>query len=934
MFLDKFFGGVIKLLITINILLVVLLVVKIEISWTSNMVFYISPVHTYVDAYNNEIRTVRFKLETQSTYLCVLECNYEFVDLSTNTTIDKGSLAFSKYNDSIQNYAIRSPLLGAGQKVYNFNVACSNRRTITCWFKNPERHASSIVIMNYRLREEEETLKRQLGNSLQNILLQFAQADILKQEQEIKISETDTVLNFNELNEGINQSENSFIFIRDTVKHLTGLWENEDYFVLEDDINSSLDTQLANATDAINKTNRRIDEAIAKHNAIVNSIEAKKQNIRAMLNFFLVTTPSESEISEANKLSGLINSISNDFQTRNFTTYDEINYRIAAGETQYNKVRALSDANLVEVLKRGYSLLNQTHELMCSLKGYCIEPLRNDIFANTKNNILQVDRICKSTVELGSSFKKADDNFTLSYYFKTHALDARIDANSAYSALSSELHLKSYTDNPEFINISNSIRKNKVIAIKNNYIRKLNEISERCNMNTSILNSNLNSSASKIGNETLFDYCDYLIKRFNYENNPVKNQFLFADLQDACNEFFASIRENNTLSPRNVTMIKNIAFESELPFNEISQTNQTLINIPDEIFTLITNFTYSEYDAAYQNLYCTRVSSNTAEKSVDSPLFKDIAFLKLNLSYAAAKKYTIKTRVNTSLKEPFPICCVFGSCERCCVNESCRDEPSLFPVILLHGHAFNKEESPTFSFDIFDNIDNELQNDGYVNSGTVFPNPNYTGVKENELGAIRKPVSIKASYYLDFNSEFFTIDELNHGIDDYTSRLNDIIRFVRYRTGKSKVDIIAHSMGALLARRYLEVYGESDVDKLIMIASPNKGISEKTRGMCLIAGREKECYDMTNNSQFMKTINSIPLKNKTKIYNIYANGCETDGIYGDRIITAESARFDGAENYEIKANCTSMFDVPHLEILDTDRYPETYRIIKGILKED
>ncbi|MBU5437854.1 alpha/beta fold hydrolase [Tissierella sp. MSJ-40] len=53
--------------------------------------------------------------------------------------------------------------------------------------------------------------------------------------------------------------------------------------------------------------------------------------------------------------------------------------------------------------------------------------------------------------------------------------------------------------------------------------------------------------------------------------------------------------------------------------------------------------------------------------------------------------------------------------------------------------------------------------------------------------------------------------------------LSPTIEKVKRKTGMSKVILIGHSLGGLLARSYIEYFSPSSVDKLIMIGTPNLG---------------------------------------------------------------------------------------------------------------
>ena len=86
--------------------------------------------------------------------------------------------------------------------------------------------------------------------------------------------------------------------------------------------------------------------------------------------------------------------------------------------------------------------------------------------------------------------------------------------------------------------------------------------------------------------------------------------------------------------------------------------------------------------------------------------------------------------------------------------------------------------------------------------------------------------------YRELKQSFFTVSvEYNGGvigsskgdIRQYAERLKNEIDEIKLNTGAKKVDIVAHSMGGLVARWHIQKSGTGDVGKLIMIAAPNHG---------------------------------------------------------------------------------------------------------------
>ncbi|MBI1935005.1 alpha/beta fold hydrolase [Candidatus Woesearchaeota archaeon] len=299
--------------------------------------------------------------------------------------------------------------------------------------------------------------------------------------------------------------------------------------------------------------------------------------------------------------------------------------------------------------------------------------------------------------------------------------------------------------------------------------------------------------------------------------------------------------------------------------------------------------------------------------------------------------YNIVQNIGTSLSDNPPICCVFNECRPCCSDDSCRNDPKTFPIILLHGHSFVSDNSPEFSLDSFNKLQSRLQEDGYLNVGTISLYSKNEPFEPGVWGMSGRPVTIKASYYYDAfrkDDKYIVVPTKSENIDTYSIRLKAIIDMVKERTGKPKVNIIAHSMGGLVARRYMQIF-TADINKLVLIATPNKGVSGAARDYCGLIGESRECQDMNENSLFINKLND-PLKQplNVRLYTIAGQGCLMEEGNGDGIITMENAKLQNAKNYYVNGTCEGLFgENLHTEILNIDAYPETYNAVKEILKE-
>jgi hypothetical protein len=276
-----------------------------------------------------------------------------------------------------------------------------------------------------------------------------------------------------------------------------------------------------------------------------------------------------------------------------------------------------------------------------------------------------------------------------------------------------------------------------------------------------------------------------------------------------------------------------------------------------------------------------------------------------------------------------PSCCYKGICKGCCYYDCSKNN---YPVIFLHGHSVNKELPADYSLDVFTEIKEKLSEEGYLDAGAVIIKTN------SEIGGlwgkVDAPILVTASYFFEaYKTEKGEVinSSTSESIDTYAERLNKIIEIVKKRTGKDKVIIVSHSMGGLVTRDYLRLFGSNNVDKVILVTAPNHGVDDKIRDYCSVLGSEKPCSEMDKDGQFIKNLNENDL-GIVPTYNIIGIGCNMGNETGDGIIKNSSQYLSYANNYYVSGICDEVnFDYLHLDIIYPDKYPETYELIKDIL---
>ncbi|MFT4311316.1 MAG: esterase/lipase family protein [Candidatus Woesearchaeota archaeon] len=268
------------------------------------------------------------------------------------------------------------------------------------------------------------------------------------------------------------------------------------------------------------------------------------------------------------------------------------------------------------------------------------------------------------------------------------------------------------------------------------------------------------------------------------------------------------------------------------------------------------------------------------------------------------------------------LCCAYGHCSVCSSNVS-------NPLVLIHGYSFGRANTPEYSTDIFNNMIKYLKNKNlYVDGGIVGPDT----ISFESSSPV--PLVFRATYY------FVTIfDELGYvtsvskseNIDTYAIRLNSIINDVLDATGAEKVDVVAHSMGGLVFRRYLQVFGEERIDRVVLVGTPNSGISSSVRRFCGLFGFNTECEDMSKGSTFLNVLNDPRSNPSINITNIVGVGCSMREGDGDGVVLGRSSELEFATNHFIEGDCRNNPSF-HSALLYPGHHREVFDIILGVLE--
>ncbi len=236
-----------------------------------------------------------------------------------------------------------------------------------------------------------------------------------------------------------------------------------------------------------------------------------------------------------------------------------------------------------------------------------------------------------------------------------------------------------------------------------------------------------------------------------------------------------------------------------------------------------------------------------------------------------------------------------------------------YPLILLHG--FNPSYSRRLSeFSLYDLQNSLAKYLNYTNKKMFVQNMTCA-----QLRYSKKPIIIRATYF----SPYDLVE-----IPMYAENLNAIIERVTYCTGAEKVDIIAHSMGGIVTRYYIEHANATNIRKLIMLATPNHGglynigkVAEHfiDNGSSTLA---LDFLQLSEDNVFMQSLGDKHLA-EIEIYTVAGN---SDG-QGDGLILADSVPLNNTLSKHKEVPCN------HIALKHPTICPEMYEFVKNALIE-
>ncbi|MGV8162289.1 MAG: alpha/beta fold hydrolase [Candidatus Nanoarchaeia archaeon] len=519
-----------------------------------------------------------------------------------------------------------------------------------------------------------------------------------------------------------------------------------------------------------------------------------------------------------------------------------------------------------------YSALNSDLKNSKSLLFFVTRSIKNKDFSKYSDLLLVLSNV-------NNTLNQFDNKYLTQLSNNTQIVRADFDL------------IYSEEENCAITNQSLACNKNSSVELfnfsSNNYFEVSNKISNIC------------SRYSKLSDERAQLYLSISQKRMNLSAELISQ----INSEEAKYKLYLLNKHKEELSTRNDSSAQ----------RAIQVINNYIFLIESEYGTIINES--SSFSFNY-SLFTYFLPSNFILTNMTDCFYPSIKIDEINLSYEEFPKLTY-SKYNYAYSQLVPLCCFDDKCVPC-LNDSTTN----YPLVMVHGHGFYSKNEPISPSQVYNNLQLQLLADNLYIPGGILREQE--PIRKDTLGLVNASISYKASYYPE--------DLLNNeSISSFADRLNVIIQKAKQETGKDKVIIMAHSMGGLVTREYLNLYGSEDIDKIIIIGTPNKGVTSETVAFCKLFGRNLECDEMHKDSKFIKKISNVsnPL---VPVYTIRGVGCFTFGKDGDGIVQSESVLLPYAQNYDFNGSCSVLGDF-HTSLPDSEQYPSIYNKIKELLQQ-
>ncbi|MFW6378500.1 MAG: esterase/lipase family protein, partial [Nanoarchaeota archaeon] len=797
-------AGVILILLAVY----VLFGVRLQFVFNQELHLDLDPSTRSVSLHNGESENINFTVSSDTPSVCTSHCAYRFRDLSSAKTIDNGSLF--EPEDHVLDYSLHAPENGRGQKLYQFEITCTSRRTEFCRSSEKEYRETALVTLNYDLDAYTEKQKRLFGRTLNTTRSTYDSA-------------SSTVSRTGQL-------------IDDTINQTGGSLPLE--FQRLEELKRSLDEVIGNLESLLDKA------FIA-------------WNEKEYVDFYV------QHGQELHQLAGSVEKISYETSQATSRSLDLWNRHVSVVQNVTGQQSSFRQA--VEFTKRTDNMTS----------FYNLTAIRSRIISHTIAPLDDQASLNTSTKELSETRSDLIRNISRTLEQKRTFVDTLATANDDMIGLLDKRNIS-------------------IVANTNVSVKKTTPCDTFTSLQESIASHNDTATS---------------LQQSSYPEIAG-----LAETEDVCKLYTQHLINTSSFPFTLDPSYQNVMTSSNATFNYSTLSTSQL----DELCPLSPDSVYSDK----QMDYCT-TNITYSQQLVPDSLTKLLSPLELFTS-------NLTSKFHGKIPSHPPTCCFQQTCSPCC--DQTRNCSENIPVIFVHGHALSRSNSPEASLTAFSHMQKGLQDKGYIDAGEIDDAGVRQHVDDGDWGRVDAPVTVRISYYYTAYHDLGGVDVVarkTDRIENYGIRLKEFVDLIKKRTDSDEVIIISHSMGGLVSREYIRLFGPDDVDTLITIGTPNHGVEGSVKKYCSVTGAKKECEDMEKDSPFLKRLNNAQQQGipGTDVYTIRGKGCEMDdNRTGDGVILADNVPLDFATNYVVNGSCsTNLFeDTMHTELLKPEKYPQVF----------
>ena len=861
-----------KVLIYLLMLFIFLPVISASVSVT------ISPYSKSFNLNHGKSDSVTFTINNDQS-ICPLNCIWKLFDESHGQDVDFGSDRAEAKKPYYRTFNLTAPTKEqakqeSGTIEYLFSVSCNEIAGGLFCDGLDKDAAEAPITLNYDLTPEEKQKRDYIKTRLEKLKKELESIETKEANINAKINSQPKNLLISDLKDQLKEYHFSYQTMKNSYNLINDQKENLQLDTAYSNINALVEIRGVNTINSYDKLKTDLDNRILLHNEIVdkvNKLSTKLNDLKEL-----------DESTKSQKSNALSNRFS-EFKSRfeggtYYTSYNAITQDLSSMDLEADRIKQELESGLKNLITEGINLLNlENGKVTSKITG-------NAISGNAQYSVNDFINICNDLNTIKINLDSENKNKINSY---------------------NQLNDKIWQDNTKKVQL------NKVIDEVNNLSR---DISDMINKNRL---KDIDYSACKNSLSSFKEGVEKWGISYNLESFNKKD----------CEDLKIKIEEEIKKKDNKW----NIFLFIQSFFSKLFKTSGYIV------FAETKSIIIEDYPAQPVLEEVSQDSKNYLANKCNINL-TNINLPQIKKASSTDYDLNVPSTID-NVKQNTETCCSFNKCEPCCKNNECYDDEKSYPIIFLHGHSFLQGDSPEYSLDAFNQIQIKLSGENYRLGGMILPDIKKTDYQSGEWGKVRSPITIKTTYYYNvYNSEGKLINapSKQESIDEYARRLKNIVEVVKDRTNRQKVNIVAHSMGGLVARDYIKNYGgEFSVNKLIMIGTPNHGIYGQVGSYCYLWGDETECSQMKSDSNFISSLNAgDETYGNVKYYTIAGSGCILSGVDGDGISRVESVQLNGANNVKVNGKCGGSLNRDfHGNLLDPNKYPQTYDYIKQFLNE-